>query len=161
MFRLNRLTDYAVVVMSQMALRGGETRSAQQISEDTGVPLPTVAKLLNLLGRAKLVASQRGASGGYTLSAEPEDITVAQIIQALEGPIALTACVDGATECCGSEAFCPMRGNWNRVNDAIRDALTSVSLAEMMAVPPAFGVPAAVGGALSKEENGPRAAVKQ
>jgi FeS assembly SUF system regulator len=161
MFRLNRLTDYAVVVMSQMALRGGETRSAQQISEDTGVPLPTVAKLLNLLGRAKLVASQRGASGGYTLSAEPEEITVAQIIQALEGPIALTACVDGATECCGSEAFCPMRGNWNRVNDAIRDALTSVSLAEMMAVPPAFGVPPAVGAALSKDENAPHAAAKQ
>lgn len=139
MFRLNRLTDYAVVVMSQMALRGGETRSAQQISEDTGVPLPTVAKLLNLLGRAKLVTSQRGASGGYTLSAEPEAITVAQIIQAMEGPIALTACVDGATDCCGSEAFCPMRGNWNRVNDAIRGALTSVTLAEMMVVP-AFGM---------------------
>lgn len=141
MFRLNRLTDYAVVVMSQMALRGGETRSAQQISDDTGVPLPTVAKLLNLLGRAKLVSSQRGASGGYTLSGEPEEITVAQIIQAMEGPIALTACVDGATDCCGSEAFCPMRGNWNRVNDAIRDALTSVTLAEMMAVPAAFGLP--------------------
>lgn len=140
MFRLNRLTDYAVVVMSQMALRSGETRSAQQISEDTGVPLPTVAKLLNLLGRAKLVTSQRGASGGYTLSGGPEAITVAQIIQAMEGPIALTACVDGATDCCGSEAFCPMRGNWNRVNDAIRGALSSVTLAEMMAVP-AFGLP--------------------
>src|SRR3546814_2881731 len=87
MFRLNRLTDYAVVVMSQMAVRGGETRSAQQISDDTGVPLPTVAKLLNLLGRAKLVTSQRGASGGYVLSAAPDNITVAQIIQAMEGPI--------------------------------------------------------------------------
>lgn len=140
MFRLNRLTDYAVVVMSQMAMRGGETRSAQQISDDTGVPLPTVAKLLNLLGRAKLVISQRGAAGGYTLSAAPEAISVAQIIQAMEGPIALTACVDGATDCCGAESFCPMRGNWNRVNDAIRQALTSVSLAEMMAFPPAFGV---------------------
>ncbi|HEY9548795.1 MAG TPA: SUF system Fe-S cluster assembly regulator [Kiloniellaceae bacterium] len=141
MFRLNRLTDYAVVVMSQMALRGGETRSAQQISDDTGVPLPTVAKLLNLLGRAKLVASQRGASGGYILRGEPETITVAQIIQAMEGPIALTACVEGATDCCGSEAFCPMRGNWNKVNGAIRDALSSVSLADMMAMPPGFGLP--------------------
>src|SRR3546814_3888194 len=82
--RLNRLTDYAVVVMSQMAVRGGETRSAQQISDDTGVPLPTVAKLLNLLGRAKLVTSQRGASGGYVLSAAPDNITVAQIIQAID-----------------------------------------------------------------------------
>lgn len=140
MFRLNRLTDYAVVVMSQMAQRSGETRSAQQISDDTGVPLPTVAKLLNLLGRAKLVTSQRGASGGYTLSAAPEAITVAEIIQAMEGPIALTACVDGANDCCGAESFCPMRGNWNRVNDAIRSALMSVTLAEMMMVP-AFGLP--------------------
>src|SRR3546814_9151061 len=103
MFRLNRLTDYAVVVMSQMALRGGETRSAQQISDDTGVPLPTVAKLLNLLGRAKLVASQRGASGGYILRGEPETITVAKIIQAMEGPIALPACVEGATDCRSEE----------------------------------------------------------
>jgi FeS assembly SUF system regulator len=161
MFRLNRLTDYAVVVMSQMALRG-ETRSAQQISEDTGVPLPTVAKLLNLLGRAKLVASQRGAAGGYTLCAEPEEISVAQIIQALEGPIALTACVEGATDTCDSESFCPMRGNWNKVNGAIREALTSVTLADMMAFPPAFGVPPAVSrDSLAKEAVAPSTTVKQ
>lgn len=161
MFRLNRLTDYAVVVMSQMALRG-ETRSAQQISEDTGVPLPTVAKLLNLLGRAKLVTSQRGAAGGYTLSAVPEEIPVAQIIQALEGPIALTACVDGATDTCDAESFCPMRGNWNKVNGAIREALTSVTLADMMAFPPAFGVPPGLpGDSLAKEHRAPRGAVKQ
>ena len=161
MFRLNRLTDYAVVVMTQMALRGGETRSAQQISEDTGVPLPTVAKLLNLLGRAKLVTSQRGAAGGYTLSTEPEEISVAQIIQALEGPIALTACVDGAADTCDAESFCPMRGNWNKVNGAIREALTSVSLADMMIFPPTFGVPPGARGNLAKEESTPRAAVKQ
>ena len=157
MFRLNRLTDYAVVVMSQMAQRDGETRSAQQISEDTGVPLPTVSKLLNLLGHAKLVVSQRGASGGYTLSGPPEAITVAQIIQAMEGPIALTACVDGAVESCDSESFCPMRGNWNKVNGAIRAALSEVKLADMMALPPAFGLPAG-----SPEAAAPRrAALKQ
>lgn len=145
MFRLNRLTDYAVVVMSQMALRGGETRSAQQISDDTGVPLPTVSKLLNLLGRAKLVTSQRGASGGYTLGVEPEQITVAQIIQAMEGPIALTACVDGAADSCDAESFCPMRGNWNKVNGAIRQALTSVTLADMMIFPPTFELASGAG----------------
>lgn len=165
MFRLNRLTDYAVVVMSQMAVRDGETRSAQQISEDTGVPLPTVAKLLNLLGRAKLVVSQRGASGGYTLSADPEEITVAQIIQAMEGPIALTACVDGATDCCGSEAFCPMRGNWNKVNGAIREALSAVSLADMLAFPPSFGLPKGVAPGVPQAVPAPavppRAATKQ
>lgn len=140
MFRLNRLTDYAVVVLSQMSLRGEELRSAQQISDDTAVPLPTVSKLLNLLGRAGLVTSQRGATGGYTLSRSPEQISIAQIIQALEGPIALTACVDGAVESCDVESFCPMRGNWNKVNTAIQDALTSVSLAEMSAFPAPFGL---------------------
>src|SRR3546814_13779764 len=106
MFRLNRLTDYAVVVMSQMAVRGGETRSAQQISDDTGVPLPTVAKLLNLLGRAKLVTSQRGASGGYVLSAAPDNITVAQIIQALEGR--------SEERRVGKECVSPCRSRWSR-----------------------------------------------
>ena len=143
MFRLNRLTDYAVVVMSQMSLRGEELRSAQQISDDTAVPLPTVSKLLNLLGRAGLVIAQRGAAGGYTLSRSPEQISVAQIIQALEGPIALTACVDGAVESCEVASLCPMRGNWNKVNAAIQDALTSVSLADMSSFSGAFGVPPA------------------
>ena len=119
--------------------------------------MPTVSKLLNLLGHAKLVVSQRGASGGYTLSGPPEAITVAQIIQAMEGPIALTACVDGAVESCDSESFCPMRGNWNKVNGAIRAALSEVKLADMMALPPAFGLPAG-----SPEAAAPRrAALKQ
>ncbi|WP_422366663.1 SUF system Fe-S cluster assembly regulator [Pelagibius sp.] len=143
MFRLNRLTDYGVVLMSQMSLRGGELRSAQQISDDTAVPLPTVAKLLNLLSKAGLVTSQRGAAGGYALSRSPEEISVAQIIQALEGPIALTACVTGASDSCDVESLCPMRGNWDKVNTAIQDALTSVSLAEMSAFPENFGLPTA------------------
>ena len=131
MFRLNRLTDYAVVVMAQMAQRREEMRTAPQISQDTGVPLPTVAKLLNALARENLVASQRGAAGGYTLSRRAEEITVAEIIQALEGPIALTACVDGSIVNCGSEPLCPMRGNWDKVNRAIRHALSGVTLADM------------------------------
>ena len=132
MFRLNRLTDYAVVVMSQMAARGGEVRQAPRIAEETGVPLPTVAKILNALAKADLVLSHRGATGGYTLSRAAEEISVSAIIQALEGPIALTACVDSATESCESEGFCPMRGHWERVNRAIQQALEGVSLAEMM-----------------------------
>ncbi len=131
MLRLNRLTDYAVVVMAQMAHRRDEMRTAPQISQDTGVPLPTVAKLLNALARENLVSSQRGASGGYTLSRRAEEITVAEIIQALEGPIALTACVDGSGDNCGSEPLCPMRGNWDKVNRAIRHALSGVTLADM------------------------------
>ena len=131
MLRLNRLTDYAVVVLAQMAQQEAEIRTATQISQSTGVPLPTVAKLMNCLARAGLIASHRGASGGYALSRHPEHITMAQIIQALEGPIALTACVDGNSGCCEVETLCPMRGNWDQVNRAIREALSKVSLADM------------------------------
>ncbi len=131
MFKLNRLTDYAVVVMSQMARRLDEVRTAPQIAQDTGVPLPTVAKLLNTLAHGQLITSRRGASGGYSLVRPAEDITVAEIIQALEGPIALTACVEGSGNGCEVESLCPMRGNWNKVNRAIHAALSNVTLADM------------------------------
>lgn len=131
MFRLNRLTDYAVVVMSQMAVREGAVCKAPDIARSTAVPLPTVAKILNALMKAELVASQRGMAGGYSLTRSPSDISVADIVEALEGPIALTACVTGATEGCGVESLCPMHGHWNKVNDAIRQALEGVSLAEI------------------------------
>jgi len=138
MFRLNRLTDYAVVVMSQMAQHPGKMRNTSEISQDSNVPLPTVAKILNALSKADLVTAQRGASGGYSLSRAPQDIPVSEIIQALEGPIALTACVTGATEICDGESLCPLRGHWNKVNLAIKNALDQVSLAEIAvpALPP-------------------------
>ena len=142
MLRLNRLTDYAVVVMAQMAQRGDDVRTAPQISEQTGVPLPTVAKILNALSHDCLVASQRGAAGGYKLSRPAQQITVAEIIQALEGPIALTACVDGTTGQCDVESLCPMRGNWDKVNKAIRGALSQVTLADMSLSFTPFGEPA-------------------
>lgn len=132
MFRLNRLTDYAVVVMGQMASDRDRVRSAAQIAEATGVPLPTVAKLMNLLAKDGLIASQRGATGGYRLARGAETISVAEIVQAIEGPIALTACVEGVGGGCEAEHFCPMRGNWNKVNGAIRRALEGVSLADMI-----------------------------
>ena len=137
MFRLNRLTDYAVVVMAQMALRDKTTSTASAIARDTGVPLPTVAKVLNALARDGLIVSQRGAAGGYGLSRPAAEIGVADIIQAIEGPIALTACVDGSTNHCDVENLCPMRGGWDKVNLAIRGALDSVTLADM--AEPALG----------------------
>lgn len=139
MFKLNRLTDYAVVVMSQMARKPEGVWTAPQIAQDTGVPLPTVAKLLNALAHGDLITSRRGATGGYSLDRPADEITVADIIQALEGPIALTACVEGSGNGCDVESLCPMRGNWNRVNNAIRGALGSVTLTDM-AVPSSFAV---------------------
>ncbi|MGF1609457.1 MAG: SUF system Fe-S cluster assembly regulator [Kiloniellales bacterium] len=135
MFRLNRLTDYAVVVMSQMAHQRDRVRTALQISQESGLPLPTVAKLLNALARDGLITSQRGASGGYILSRPAGEISVAAIIQALEGPIALTACVTGSDEHCDVASLCPMHGNWNKVNGAIRAALDAVTLADMAMTP--------------------------
>ena len=141
MFRLNRLTDYAVVVMSQMANREGIICKAPDIAGASAVPLPTVAKILNALMKADLVVSHRGVTGGYSLSRDPSDISVADIIQALEGPIALTACVSGAADACDVESLCPMRGHWNKVNNAIREALQGVSLAEIAVNQAIFAVP--------------------
>ena len=145
MFRLNRLTDYAVVVMTQMAQRDKRVSTAPQIAQNTGVPLPTVSKLLNALAHSDLITSHRGASGGSSLSRAPEAVTVAEIIEALEGPIALTACVDGSDAQCDVASLCPMCGNWERVNRAIREALEGVSLADMTPPIPSFmdnaGVP--------------------
>jgi FeS assembly SUF system regulator len=140
--QLNRLTDYAVIVLSYLAREprtdGGDNMagdfvlaSSAQIAEETAVPSPTVAKLLKMLCRSGLVTSQRGIAGGYFLSRSPLDISVAEIIRAVEGPIALTACVDGNEGDCSSEAFCSMRGNWDQVNRAVTEALERVSLVEM------------------------------
>ncbi len=147
MIRLNRLTDYAVVVLTQMGRDHAGVRTAPQLAHETGVPLPTVAKLLKTLAADGIIASHRGAAGGYSLSRAPEAISVAQIIAALEGPIALTACVEGSGNHCDVESLCPMRGNWDKVNRAIQRALEDLTLAEMAmpAWPPAFA-PEAGGG---------------
>jgi len=131
MIRLNRMTDYGVVVLAQMACWPGDVVTAPKLAKVTSMPLPAVSKMLKALARHGLVESHRGAAGGYSLGRAPEAITVAEIVVALEGPIALTACVEGAEAECGVESLCPMRGNWDRVNWAIREALGSVTLAEM------------------------------
>ena len=144
MIRLNRMTDYAVVVLGRMG-RDGVVNVAQ-LAHESRVPQPTVAKLLKQLAQAGIVVSQRGAAGGYLLARPSEAITVAEIIAALEGPISLTACVDGAEGQCEVERLCPMRGNWDRVNRAIRGALESVTLADMTPAP-MFDVPPRSAGA--------------
>lgn len=138
MIRLNKLTDYAVVVLAQLSQDAKRTVTAPQLAQSSGVPVPTVAKLLKSLARAGIIASRRGAAGGYALARDAHAISVADIIRALEGPIALTACVDGESGGCDVETLCPMRGNWDKVNQAIRRALEEVSLADMAAAPLAW-----------------------
>ncbi len=140
MLRLNRITDYAVVVLTRMVRDPDEQVTAPQLSEESNVPAPTVAKVLKALAKEGVLASQRGVNGGYRLARPAGDISMLEVIRALEGPVSLTACVDGAEGDCDVEQLCPVRGNWDRVNTAIRGALAEVSL-EDMAIPAMFGVP--------------------
>ena len=114
-------------------------RSSQQIADQTGIPLPTVAKLMKGLNKAGLVDSRRGAGGGYFLGRPAADITLADVIQAVEGPIALTACADTSEETCCIESVCPVQGKWNKANSAVRAALSEVTLADMVEDMCAFG----------------------
>lgn len=140
MIKLGKLTDYAVVVMGQLAKEGAEaSRSAQYLAEKTGVSAPTVAKVLKRLTKGNFVVSVRGAAGGYKLSRAADQISLAEIITALDGPIALVSCVEGSTEDCKTQRTCPVKGNWNRVNTVITSALSGIKLAEMIA--PACGKP--------------------
>jgi FeS assembly SUF system regulator len=133
MLRLSKLTDYAVVVLIRLA-GGAEVQTAPQIALSTGVPEPTVAKVLKALTAANLVLSSRGAKGGYRLASALTDIPISRVIAAIDGPIALTACVEGSGVVCSTQHHCPASGRWNLVNGAIQTALNSISLGDMAAV---------------------------
>ena len=132
MLRLSRLTDYAVVVLVRLA-QAGCVETAPSIAAGTGIPEPTVAKVLKGLAQSGLVSSQRGAHGGYRLGRPLAAIPIADVIVAIDGPIALTACVEGTGGSCDSASLCPMAGRWGVVNDAISDALNAISLDDMQA----------------------------
>ena len=133
MFRLSKMSDYAVVVLAELGREGATgKRSATDLASATGIAEPTVAKVLKLLGAAGLVTSQRGAQGGYRIARPLSRTAIADVIVAVEGPIALAACVDGATGGCEAEACCPVRGRWDPVNTAIRRALKEITLADML-----------------------------
>jgi FeS assembly SUF system regulator len=131
MLKLGKLTDYATVILSYMAKGAVNMHAAQEISEVTGITLPTVSKILKLLLRAKVLTSVRGAKGGYLLARSPEKITVATIIHAMEGPIALTEC-SASHKNCDQATGCEIQGNWGLINQKISDALESVTLADMV-----------------------------
>jgi FeS assembly SUF system regulator len=130
MLRLSKLTDYAVVVLVRLS-SGQDVQTSTGIAASIGIPEPTVAKVLKALAGAGLVVSQRGARGGYRLLRSLASIPVSEVIAAIDGPIALTACVDGASASCESMTVCPMRGRWDPVNEAIQQALSSITLADM------------------------------
>ena len=131
MLRISRLTDYATVVMTCLAASPDEVLSAVQIAECTRLELPTVSKLLKQLGRAGLVESFRGVNGGYRLARPATDINLAEIVEALEGPLGMTECSIAAGQC-DFESHCSVRGNWQRINQTVGSALQAMSLADML-----------------------------
>jgi len=130
MLRMGKLTDYATVVLANLAHEPARHRAAAELADSTRLKLPTVSKVLKGLQRAGLVISCRGAQGGYRLARRPEDITATQILDVFEGPIAITEC-SGASSRCGIERQCRVGGGWQRVNAAIRHALDDVTLHQL------------------------------
>lgn len=133
MIKIGKLTDYAIVTIAQMAKEGAETSacSASLLAERTGLAEPTVAKVLKLLAAGGLVASTRGASGGYRLLKPFHEISIAEVIEILDGPIAIVSCVEGAEAGCRITDKCGMNGKWNKTNRKLRAVLQETMVWEL------------------------------
>jgi FeS assembly SUF system regulator len=129
MIRLSKLADYGTVLLSYMARQPEQTRSAAELAAEIGIGIPTASKILKLLARQQLVQSVRGIHGGYLLAREPESISIAEVIEALDGPINVTECGAGAGVC-ARESECSVKGNWRRLGSVIQQTLSDVSVAD-------------------------------
>jgi FeS assembly SUF system regulator len=133
MLRISKLTDYGTVILACLAAQPDRLWTAAEVAECTKVGQPTVSKLLKKLQRSGLVVSTRGSHGGYQLAQPPSEITAARILDALEGPFAITEC-SGQHSTCGIESSCRVGHAWQRVNGAIRRALSDISLAQLAGI---------------------------
>ena len=136
MLRITKQTDYAIVLMGLLAARRDTVLNARDLSTAVALPLPTVSKILKAMTRGGLVLSHRGVKGGYAIARDPSEISIAELIEALEGPIAITECLDDAPASgdCDIESCCPTKTNWQRVNRAVRDALADIPLSTMTTI---------------------------
>lgn len=130
MIRITKQTDYGIVLLTHLAGQPERQVNAPELASETQLPLPMVSKILKLLVREGLLLSHRGVKGGYSLARLPGEITMAEIIASLEGPIAITECIEVSSDC-SHEQLCPVRSNWQRINAAVRGALEGITLAEM------------------------------
>jgi len=129
--RLSHLADYAVVLMTAAARRpAGARLSATELAQDTGVPLPTAQKLMGQLAACSLLSSARGASGGFALARPAKEISLADIVEAVEGPIAMTVCSEGRNDC-ALDAHCRVKPHMGLIGSAVRGALGAVSLQQL------------------------------
>ncbi len=132
MIRLAKLTDYGLVLMTTMARNGrASVHNARDLAMLTRLPLPTVTKVLKQLLQSGLLASQRGINGGYSLAKDPTDISLAEVVAAIEGPIALTECSTDVTGLCDLEHSCPIKTNQRVISEIVRGALQKVMLSDL------------------------------
>jgi len=132
MIRMSKEADYGVILLAHLAGRDELVRqSSRQLAEETKLTLPMVSKVLKILARQGLLASYRGVKGGYSLARPADAISVVEIIQAVEGPIAMTECIESPGECC-HEPLCRLQSNWRTINDVVTRALSEIKLSDMI-----------------------------
>lgn len=133
MIRMSKLTDYGFVVLSRFTQHGQDALvNAPDLAAETGLPLPTVSKLLKILTKNGLLQAHRGVKGGYSLARSASAISATEVIEALEGPLAFTDCTSPDGEYgCAIEENCPNKSHWRQITTVVRDALSQVSLAEL------------------------------
>ena len=137
MFKLNKMTDYAIVCICILSSKANKFVNAQEISIESGISLSTVQKILKLIvSKSDLIIALRGANGGYKLTKKASEISIIDVIEMMDGPLSITACVDGNHEKCGSRKKCFLEGNWNKINLMIRNTLHSYSIADLMCSDP-------------------------
>ncbi len=130
--RITRLTDYGVVLLTYFAREAtGVMHNARDLALMAHLPLPTVSKVLKVLARNGFLIAHRGAKGGYSLAKRPQEITVAQVVDAVEGHLAITKCSDDVTGNCELLTLCPVQNNWQRITVAVQKAMESITLADM------------------------------
>jgi FeS assembly SUF system regulator len=133
MIKLSKMTDYAVVCLGTLARRPGYSMSATELSKETGLALYTVQKLLKLLvSKSDFIKAYRGALGGYILNRNSSNISVVEIIEALDGPITLTSCVNKSESFCEASDICFLGGKWNKINEIIRNSLNDITLEDLL-----------------------------
>ena len=133
MIKINKMTDYAVVCLGMLSRKSDCPMSASELSSKTGLTLYTVQKILKIIvSNSDLIKAHRGPLGGYVLNRKSSEISVVEIIEVLEGPITLTACVDNSENFCEASNICFLGGKWNKVNDIIRKTLKDISLDDLL-----------------------------
>lgn len=133
MIKLSRLADYGIVILCEMAAGQADLYSARSLSEKTTISEPTIMKILKLLVKAGVVSSVRGPKGGYALKGNEQKITVLDVVQAIDGPVAITLCSEHSADACNYESQCIARGGWHQVNEAIKQKLAEFSISDFMA----------------------------